>query len=89
MVLAPFLFGPGGALLAGSAISDPKKLQEIKRAILKRYLLDEAAEANGHLTKTEWRRKRQFLVNRYIDASRREDFLKYNPNTADHVGAKT
>lgn len=75
-VLAPFWIGPSGALAAGSAISDINKLTEIKLAILRRYLLDEAGEASGHLSKTEWRRKRQFLMNRYIDAARRIDLLK-------------
>jgi hypothetical protein len=85
-VLSPFWFGPGGALAVGSAISDPEKLREIKRAILKRYLLDEASEANGHLSKKEWQQKRQFLVNRYIDASRRADFLRNDVDSKERVG---
>ena len=87
--MAPFWVGPGGALVAGSAISDPAKVLDVKKAILKRYLLDEASEASGNLTKVEWRRKRQFLVNRYIDASRRGDFLRHEAKSQESNGVKS
>jgi len=75
VILLPFFVGKGGPLEAGLAIQDPEQLMNQKKAFLERYLIDEKAQAEGLITDREWRRKRQFLTNRYVDASRRMDAL--------------
>jgi len=77
-LISPFVFGEGGPLQAGSTIQDPGTLISQKKAVLKRYIADEKAQEEGLISKTEWNRKKQFLINRYIDASRRIDFLTNN-----------
>jgi hypothetical protein len=77
VLLAPFWFGHGGLLQAGSSINSPSDLQALKDALLKRYLEDEKAFKAGHLSATSWEQRQSFLTNRYIDAARRLDFLQH------------
>lgn len=74
-VLAPFFIGKGGLLAPGSQINAPERLTSMQEAILARYLDDEAAVARGDLSAGEWKKRQSFLVNRYIDVSRRLDFV--------------
>ena len=78
VLLAPFWLGRGGLLQAGSSINSPTELQAIKTALLKRYLDDELAFKSGNLSSLSWDQRKSFLTNRYIDASRRLDFLEHN-----------
>lgn len=75
LVVAPFFVGQGGLLAAGSSISSPERLKSLKDAILARFLEDEAAFKNGTLSRLGWDRRKAFLTHRYVDASRRLDFL--------------
>ena len=86
LVLLPFFVGRGGRLVASSSINSPKRLLRLKKAVLERYLADEAAYEAGHLPKRSWQGRRQFLSNRYIDASRRLDFLT---NLQDRQSARS
>lgn len=74
-ILGPFFWGPGGLLQEASSINSPAKLAAFKEAILQRYLEDEASFSQGSLSKLAWDKRRQFLVNRYIDTARRLDFV--------------
>lgn len=76
VLLAPFFIGPGGLLQAASSINSSSQLEALKEAILKRYLDDERAFQKGDLSPLGWEKRRAFLVNRYIDAARRLDFVR-------------
>ena len=77
-VLSPFWLGKGGLLLPASTLNDPEKARRLKKTVLTRYLSDENAFREGAISKSEWNQRRQFLTNRYIDLSRRLDFLTDN-----------
>lgn len=74
-LLLPFFMGPGGSLASASAINDVKKLEKLKQGILRRYLEEEHAMNEGDITETQWMRRKTLLSNRYIDVSKRLDFL--------------
>lgn len=81
LLLSPFWQGNGGSLQAGASISSPEQLMAMKAALLKRYVTEEAAHGRGELSALAWGKRRDFLMNRYIDVARRLDFLQ-------HTGAK-
>jgi len=83
IVLLPFLIGEGGALQAAASINSTEKLESIRRAILKRYLEDEVAFEKNRLGQVMWQQRRQYLVNRYVDATRRLDYLRHLQNLAN------
>jgi hypothetical protein len=78
IILSPFFLGEGGYLASSSAVQSADKLDSLRDAILKRYIEDEQANLNGALSDRAWGKRKQFLVNRYIDASRRRDFLLHS-----------
>ncbi|MEZ4743459.1 MAG: hypothetical protein R3B45_13605 [Bdellovibrionota bacterium] len=78
LLLAPFFYGKGGVLMAGAAEHNQEVIERQKKAILKRYILDEKAVKEGTISKVEWESKKQFLTNRYLDASRRLDYLQHH-----------
>jgi hypothetical protein len=84
-VQLPFWVGPGGLLAAGSSVTSPEALIALKNAIVKRYLEDERAHGEGALGNLAWDRRRTFLVNRYVDASRRLDYLEHSRGGKDPV----
>lgn len=75
--LLPFVVGEGGSLRAAASINSIEKLEAIKQAILKRYIEDETTFEKNALAQVMWQQRRQYLVNRYVDASRRLDYLRY------------
>jgi hypothetical protein len=75
-ILSPFFTGPGGLLQAASSINSPETLESLKQAILQRYVEDETSFTQGGLSNLAWDKRRSFLVNRYIDAARRLDFVR-------------
>lgn len=77
LLLLPFWSGSGGLLAASGSIRSPEVLVSLKEVIVRRYLEDERAHQNGTLGKLAWEKRRTFLINRYIDAARRLDFLEY------------
>lgn len=74
-VLSPFFVGKGGKLASASAISEPKKLEGLKNAILKRYLQEEKAAELGDISEAQWKNRSKILKNRYLDVAKRLDFL--------------
>lgn len=78
VVLSPFWLGSGGQLEMSSLVNDPDEAVQLKNQILQRYLKDETAYNACEMTKFEWQKRKQFLENRYIDITRRLDFLKKN-----------
>ena len=76
IVILPFFTGKGGKLAAASTINDPGKLEGLKKAILQRYLDEEHAMKEGDISEQQWKKRSALLSNRYIDVSKKLDFLK-------------
>ena len=75
VVLLPFKAGEGGLLQDASASDSPQDLELRLTALLERWLKDEAAFSAGDITQTEWRQRQRYLTGRYVDTSRRLDWL--------------
>ena len=76
-IMSPFWLGEGGLLARSSSLTDPDKILKIKQIIVERYLHEEKASKQGHITTSEWEKRKQYLLNRYIDLARRYDYLSY------------
>jgi hypothetical protein len=76
VLVTPFFAKDTSALSQGSSINDPKILQALKDSLVKRYIDDDAAHKRGSLSALAWEKRRLFLVNRYVDAARRLDYLE-------------
>ncbi|MFW7380953.1 MAG: hypothetical protein ACOH5I_19210 [Oligoflexus sp.] len=77
ILFTPFVWGEGGHLQAASSVNSLEKLEAMRTAILKRYLEDETAFEKNRLGQVMWQQRRQYLVNRYVDATRRLDYLRH------------
>lgn len=75
LVCLPFFVGKGGQLSVASALSSEEELRERQQVILDRYVSDERAFKGGLIGRVAWDKRRVFLVNRYVDVTRRLDFL--------------
>lgn len=76
VVILPFFSGAGGALVSSSTVNSPSSLKALKQEIIRRYLVEERAHKKGDLGAMTWKRRQVFLRSKYIDASRRLDFLE-------------
>ena len=74
-VMSPFFFGKGGRLEDSSNVNSVDRLNAIKEAIIKRWVLEHHSFKEGALTDREWKQRKVYLTNRYIDASRRLDWM--------------
>lgn len=75
VLMTPFFAKDSSALSQSSSINDPKLLQALKDSLVKRYVDEDAAHKRGSLSALAWEKRRLFLVNRYVDAARRLDYL--------------
>lgn len=75
-LISPFFVRESQVLSHGASINDPQVLQSLKDQLIRRYVEEEAAHKSGNLSDAAWQKRRQFLVNRYVDAARRLDFLE-------------
>ena len=75
VILYPFWLGPGGKLEASAALSDLSVVASLREHTLQLYVREERAFEQGELSRFEWRSRKAFLQSRYIDLSRRHDFL--------------
>lgn len=75
VVLAPFWMGQGGVLQDAAGESSIPRLEAMRGAVLKRWLEEEKAAAEGLITKREWEMRQVYLTNRYVDATRRLDWV--------------
>lgn len=75
VVALPFFFGPGGLLQAAAADNNVDRLVAAQGKIIERYLQDERAASTGEISKASWQQRRAFLTARYVDVTRRIDFL--------------
>lgn len=76
-VLAPFFTGSGGTLQAGSSVLSEDQINGQKAGLLQQYVDDEKAFKDGVLSAREWKARQSFILGRYIDASRRFDYLQF------------
>jgi hypothetical protein len=74
-VLAPLWLCDEGVLLPSTIADNPMRLMEMAQKILADYLADEAAFRHGRITARQWQQRQNYLVNRYIDLRRRQDYL--------------
>lgn len=75
--MSPFWLGEGGLLARSSSLTDLDKILRTKQIIIDRFLHEETASKQGHITAGEWEKRKQYLLNRYIDLSRRYDYLNF------------
>lgn len=76
-VVAPFLTGGERRLQSALFSNSPERLKAEKQSLVSRYLEDEQAFVKKRINKIMWVQRRQYLVNRYIDAARRLDYLNH------------
>ncbi len=74
-ILSPFFIGRGGELASASALSSAEHLTKVKKAIVERYVKDLRAFESKEIGKKSWSGRQEFLLRRYIDATRRLDYL--------------
>lgn len=75
-VVTPFFSKDASILAHGSSVNDPEVLKSLKDNLIKRFIEEEGAHRKGNLSDMAWNKRRQYLVNRYVDAARRLDFLE-------------
>ena len=86
IVLAPFFVGKGGRLAPASSINDVTQLQTIQKNIIQRFISEEKSFGEGSINEATWKRRREFLESKYIDVTRRIDFLhKMQERQVTHV----
>lgn len=85
VVLAPFFVGSGGLLAEASSFASSSRLETLRESIVARYLIEEAAFAKGEISKRVWDSRQEFFTNRYIDATRRHDFLNASRQAKNEV----
>ncbi len=73
----PFFLAKQDLLQEASSINSIEQLEKVKESLLKRYLEDESAFADKRISEGIWNKRKHFLTTRYLDAARREDYLKY------------
>ena len=74
-ILMTFFFGRSEPLQSASSNMSIAKLSAEKKALVKRYTEDEQQFIAKEISWMAWQQRRYFLVSRYIDASRRLDYL--------------
>lgn len=73
----PFFFAKNNLLQEAASVNSIEKLERVKKSLLKRYLEDEKAFEDKRISESIWKKRKHFLTTRYLDAARREDYLKY------------
>lgn len=71
----PFFFGPGSRLEYGSTTNSVEVLRTLKREAIETFLIEEDAFNQGQLSPQAWLGRQKFLMGRFIDASRRLDYI--------------
>ena len=74
-VTYPLFFTKNELLAETVGDADLEGVKAFKRALLKRYLEEEKLFNDKEINSLVWKQRKQYYTNRYIDASRREDYL--------------
>ena len=80
-VLMPFVYGAGGALQDAAGEQSMDVLRDKQRVLMERWIADEAAHTQGMITSREWTLRQSYLTNRYVDVTRRLDWLSKEQQT--------
>lgn len=75
-LMLPFFFGEGGHLVTAASINSEDVLVKMRQEILERYIEDEKAFHDKLISKASWQQRQRFLTLRYLDISRRLDYIK-------------
>ena len=81
-VSLPFFMGEGGLLLDAAKNDSIENLEKKQKIILERWLTDEGAATSGLITPREWSMREVYLTNRYVDTTRRIDWLRNQERTS-------
>lgn len=57
-------------LLQSTSIKNPETLGQYRNMVIRRYVKDEQAFLNGHITQSEWEGRKKFLQSLFIDLSK-------------------
>ena len=82
LLALPFILSSKLPLSEAIAVNSIDKVKDMRQQIIERYLEEEAALTKGDINKKEWLGRKKFLVNRFVDLSRRLDYLKSRPNNS-------
>lgn len=83
IVAIPLWFFPAQTLQASATENSPEKLERIKKAVLRRYVEEEAIHSSSGMAGVVWEQRKSFLINRYLDAARRLDYLAFLDSHGD------
>lgn len=75
-LLMPFFAGAGGQLDEGAALKDADLIDAQRRMLLVAMLKEEKSFKAGLLTAREWQRREIYFANRFVDLTRRLDFVR-------------
>ncbi|MCX6116698.1 MAG: hypothetical protein NT027_04095 [Proteobacteria bacterium] len=75
IVLLPFFQGPGGRLENASYLDSVDVLEKRQNAIVERWKVEHKNHMEGFLSAREWRLRKTYLTNRYVDVARRIDWM--------------
>jgi hypothetical protein len=89
VIVTPFFFGRGGLLAAAATQSSPEKLKVLQEAVVERYLRDQQAFQAKEIGERAWRDRKKFLLNRYVDAARRLDYLEKIQSAEPNSGSES
>ena len=78
VILLPFFTKNIVPLDSGQNISNVESLHKMKQKILEQFLLDEKSFQGNQITRKEWTKRQDYLAARFVDYTRRIDFLTRN-----------
>ncbi len=75
LVLLPFFKGEGGRLEDAASEDSVEKLKLRQEALMGRWVSEYRSFKDELITPREWRQRKIYLTNRYVDTARRIDWL--------------
>lgn len=72
-ILSPFWLGEGGQLIDHPKLKDQSQLRQMQSLLLRKYYEEERGFRDGFLSKREWNNRQEYLLDKYIDITRRLD----------------
>lgn len=86
VVAIPLWFFKAEKLEAGATENSADKLERVKKAILRRYIEEEEIHSGSGVAGVVWEQRKSFLINRYLDAARRLDYLAFVERQGENSG---
>ncbi len=75
VIIYPLFFTKNELLTEATGEASLEGVRKLKKALLDKYLEEEQLFEEKELNALVWKQRQQYYINRYIDASRREDYL--------------